>query len=207
MYVQAARERDRLSALEGVLTQAWQADISARVSEATIPLKQEIATATEELAALRQEISVLKTRRPDPSPGRQGGSETHQPAIAAANPPTTVGVATLSPAEALPPLNKSLLFSNVTLTALQAAGIPVPSMETAPQFSANPQASGTAAGASREGSSAGPVHLDGDLPSQNFTGGEPRPQGGFRRRGEWTTKKVQTQSEGAEGSPSQRRKG
>ena len=106
----------------------------ARVNEATIPLKQEIATATEELAALRQEISVLKTHRPDPPPGRQGGSETHQPGIAAANPPTIVGVATLSPAVTLPPLNKSLLFSNVTLHALQAVGIPVPSMETAPQF-------------------------------------------------------------------------
>ena len=39
-FVPAARERDRISALEGVLTQAWQADISARVNEATIPPKQ-----------------------------------------------------------------------------------------------------------------------------------------------------------------------
>ena len=46
-------------------------------------------------------------------------------------------------------------------------------METAPQFSAKPQASGTAAGASREGASAGSIHLDGDLPSQNLLGGNP----------------------------------
>ena len=37
--VQAARDRDRLSILEGLLTRAWQADISARVDEATLPLK------------------------------------------------------------------------------------------------------------------------------------------------------------------------
>ena len=85
--VHAARERDRLSALEGVLTQAWQADISARVDEATTPLKQEIATVTEELAALRQEISVFTTPRPDRLPDLQGRSETQNPATAAANPP------------------------------------------------------------------------------------------------------------------------
>ena len=118
-------------------------------------------------------MSVLKTHRPDPSPGRQGGSETHNSATAAVNPPTTVGVATLSPPKELPPLNQSLIFSNVTMPELQAAGIPVPSMDTAPQFSANPPASRTAAGASREGASAGPIHLEGDYPSRGTPGATP----------------------------------
>ena len=100
--VHAARDRDRLSALEGVLTQAWQADISARVDEAISPLKQEIDTTSEELKALRQEISVLKTHRPDPLPGRQGGSELQFSATAAGIPPTTVRVATIPPAEERP---------------------------------------------------------------------------------------------------------
>ena len=47
--VRSARERDRLSALEGVLTQDWQADIAASVKETKLPLKKEIATVTEEL--------------------------------------------------------------------------------------------------------------------------------------------------------------
>ena len=52
--VQSAREHDRLSALEGVLTHAWQADITASVKETTFPLKREIATLTEEIKSLRQ---------------------------------------------------------------------------------------------------------------------------------------------------------
>ena len=56
------------------------------------------------------------------------------PATAAANPPTTVGVASLSPPKELPPLNQSLFFSNVTMPALQAAGIPVLSIATVPQY-------------------------------------------------------------------------
>ena len=128
---------------------------------------------TEELSALRQEFSVFKTHRPDPSPGLHGGSETQNPATAAVNPPTTVGVATVPPPKELPPLNQSLLLSNVTMPALQAAGIPVPSIDTAPQFSANPQASRKAAGASREGASARPIHLEGDYPSRGTLGGDP----------------------------------
>ena len=99
--------------------------------------------------------------------------ETQNSATAAVNPPTTVGVATVSPTEALLSLNKSLLFSNVTIPALQAAGIPVPSMATIPQHSADLSAPKTAAGVSREGASAGPSHLEGDSPSRNIPGGDP----------------------------------
>ena len=175
--VQAARERDRLSTLESVLTKAWQEDIAARVDGATTPLKHEIATLTEELQTLCREMTVLKTHRPDPLPGRQGRSELQDSATAAGIPPTTIGVATIPPAEERPLLNKSLLFSNVTMPAPQASGIPVPFLVTATQFSANPPASGTAAGASREGASAGPIHHESDVPSQNVSGGNPDPGG------------------------------
>ena len=95
--VQSARERDRLSALEGVLTKAWQGDIDASVTKATAPLKREIATVTEELKSLRQEISVLKTYRPDPAPVTQDGSATPTPAIAAVKPPASAGAPTTPP--------------------------------------------------------------------------------------------------------------
>ena len=84
--VQSARERDRLSALEGVLTQAWQAGIAASVKETTRPLKMEIVIVTEELKSLRQELTVLEAYRPDPVPVTQGGSATLTPAIAAVEP-------------------------------------------------------------------------------------------------------------------------
>lgn len=69
--VQSVREHDRLSALEGVLTQAWQTDIAASVNDVAVPLKQEIDTVTEELNSIRQELSVLKTYGPAPAPGTQ----------------------------------------------------------------------------------------------------------------------------------------
>ena len=174
------------------------------------PLKQEIASTSEELKALRQAISVLKTHRPDPLPGRQGRSELQDSATAAGIPPTIVGVATIPPAEERPPLNKSLLFSNVTMPALQAAGIPVPSLVTAPQFSADPPASRTAAGASREGASDGPIHQDSDDPSQNVPGGNPGQGGssdddrsGRRKKSKpgWEERKARRRKGRKEGNP------
>ena len=140
--VQSAHELHRLSALEGVLTKAWQGDIDASATEATLPLKKEIATVTEELKFLRQEISVLKTYRPDPAPVTQDGSATLTPAIACVKPPARTGAPTTPPSGAvqntsprgeLPPLNENLLLPNVTIPALQAAGIPVPPMGAGPQ--------------------------------------------------------------------------
>ena len=142
--VQSARERDRLSVLEGALTQAWQADIAASFKETTLPLKMEITTVTEELKSLRQELTVLKMYRPDPVPVTQDGSATLTPAISAVKPPATTGAPTTrhpTPSGEVPitsqrgelrPLNENLLLSNVFIPALQAAGIPVPSVGTGP---------------------------------------------------------------------------
>ena len=53
----------------------------------------------------------------------------------------------------------------------------VPSMATVPQYSGDPPASSTAAGASREGASAGLIHLEGDSPSWNLPGADPNDGG------------------------------
>ena len=100
--VQSARERDRLSALEGVLTQAWQADIAASVKETTLPLKKEIATVTKELKSFRQELTVLKSYRPDPVPLTQDGSATLAPAIVSVRPPAPAGAPTTPPSGEVP---------------------------------------------------------------------------------------------------------
>ena len=114
--VKSARERDRLSALEGLLTQAWRKDIYAKVDEVALPLKKEIATANEELNTLCQELSVAKTYCPDSLLAAQDVLAAHTPAIAAVNPPLAAGaptthqqgkVPTTSPVAELPPLNNN----------------------------------------------------------------------------------------------------
>ena len=62
--VKAARERDRLYALEGVLIQAWQKYISARIDKVTLPLKQEIFTVTGSSMLSVRKFSSLRRLAP-----------------------------------------------------------------------------------------------------------------------------------------------
>ena len=78
-----------------------------------------------------------------------------------------------SPRRELPPLNENLLLSNVTIPALQAAGIPVPPMGAGPQLFANSTVSKVPAGAYPEESPARQNHLKGELPPRNPPGGNP----------------------------------
>ena len=111
--VQSQQGRDRLAALESVLTQAWQKDIVPMIDETLSPLREEVHRSTEEVTDLRQRNSVLETSRTRPIPARPDASTPTQPR-------------TSSELPALPPLDKNSLFANVTPSDLKAAGIRLP---------------------------------------------------------------------------------
>ena len=66
-----------------MLTQSWQNDISSRVDEVALAIKLEIASVTDKLNTLCQDLSIAKKYRPNQLPETQDISAAQITSIAA----------------------------------------------------------------------------------------------------------------------------